>query len=175
MATKPILFSGPMARVLLDGRKTQTRRALAPQPFSDAYYDGDVEAVVTPPVSGCSYVGSPTKGAFGSLPLLLAGARCWKMSAFCPTPRPTGCGGARCSRWSGPWTLDGFCTAPPATRPNARAMGSTRHTRRKAPSNGAHRSTCPAGRLASPCPSIVCAESSGCAPPRLAPSTGRQE
>ena len=83
MTEKPIIFSGPMVRAILDGGKTQTRRVIKPQPPAGQY------------VAGCSWnkskfafwKGSPGKSCGCTCrPVHMApgyrGERLWVREAF---------------------------------------------------------------------------------------------
>lgn len=75
MKERPILFSGPMVRAILDGRKTQTRRAVKPQPtkLAGPNFDGLWSDTIDPVVRyfACPY-GQP-------------GDRLWVKETFVPT------------------------------------------------------------------------------------------
>lgn len=49
MATKPILFSGPMVRAILEGRKTMTRRVIPELAGKDAWLVGRYKTLESPP------------------------------------------------------------------------------------------------------------------------------
>lgn len=102
MTVRPILFSGPMVRALLDGSKTQTRRVVKPQPQNDPAKHHPIE-----PYSngrgGWNWVLQATGHGTGDpfpCPYGQPGDRLWVREAF-----------------SGPWCMeaqDGRAAAPPS-------------------------------------------------------------
>ncbi len=73
---RPILFSGEMVRAILEGRKTQTRRVVKPQPcemnvWHGAIYDGEIDLDKTPCMES------------RSCPYGVPGDRLWVRETFC--------------------------------------------------------------------------------------------
>jgi hypothetical protein len=89
---RPILFSGEMVRAILDGRKTQTRRIVKPQPPSDinVLYGGEFTQRA-PHVIECDETGLPIGFGFQydddrlwKCPYGQPGERLWVREAFAP-------------------------------------------------------------------------------------------
>jgi hypothetical protein len=76
MKERPILFSAPMVRALLNGSKTQTRRVVKPQP-PKMFCSGDVAAIT-----------NGTRWAFSRLPERLAHPPGKEPGILCPYGQP---------------------------------------------------------------------------------------
>ena len=77
MSDRPILFSGPMVCALLEGRKTQTRRVLKPEPYE---YIGRWWIIDS--VSGDCHLDDWVAGRSGSGPRYVVGDRLWVREAW---------------------------------------------------------------------------------------------
>lgn len=78
MTDRPILFSSPMVRAILEGRKTQTRRVLRKQPPDTARYTGIHFASDEPEEW---FFNSPS-GPFKTRAIYAVGDRLWVREAF---------------------------------------------------------------------------------------------
>ena len=86
MKERPILFSGPMVRAILQGRKTQMRRVVKPQPFmllSAAEWHSRAMSGIDP--YGCRPMGSHVLEEMGATcPHGIVGDRLWVREAWTP-------------------------------------------------------------------------------------------
>ena len=78
MKERPILFSGAMVRAILEGRKTQTRRVMNPQPTP--HFTADVDYWTSGKHSG-ELGRSPNSSPYGK-----PGDRLWVRETFMPMP-----------------------------------------------------------------------------------------
>lgn len=92
---KPIIFSTPMVQAILDGRKTQTRRVIKPQPVKDDTFEGpywyeptvvnkDGELGPGKPVFGIS----STDGEWGIKSPYQPGDVLWVRETWCKNENP---------------------------------------------------------------------------------------
>ena len=99
MKERPILFSGPMVRAILEGRKTQTRRPVKPQPpaYIDELYGGELRQQAPYQLecheSGCvlGYGFEDDNGLLYRCPFGVPGDRLWVRETFATINRLAGC------------------------------------------------------------------------------------
>lgn len=85
MKERPILFSGPMVRAILDGRKTQTRRIVKPQPTNDYVTFMPLSSELV----GVTKHGGPIDNrGWLHCPYGKTGDRLWVRETWCPDVEP---------------------------------------------------------------------------------------
>lgn len=94
---RPILFSGEMVRAILDGRKTQTRRIVKPQPVDFVFGASGTHPAFVPPhcIAGYNAIGVNRVNEcidYLRKPYARPGDRLWVRENFAPIPdaRPLG-------------------------------------------------------------------------------------
>lgn len=117
---RPILFSAPMVRAILEGRKTVTRRAVKVQPHDDATIEVDLYHPVVVDRRGMEQPGSEIFGAFSDdgmwgvkFPYGQPGDRLWVREAFGSQVRSYGGGTGRFTvyRATSPNAIDFKCAS----------------------------------------------------------------
>ena len=120
MKERPILFSAPMVRAILDGRKTQTRRIVSPQPTLDErgllWWNWSKNAGS----ASIDRPGQPSEEWLARCPHGQSGDRLWVRESFwgCDTP---GYGDQPCVVYDDEW--HGKEYRPTEIRPWARKFG----------------------------------------------------
>ena len=82
MKERPILFSAEMVRAILDGRKSQTRRVVKPQPVVDPEWEGGAYADVGATPSGAGRQLVAASQLHVACPYGVPGDRLWIKEAF---------------------------------------------------------------------------------------------
>lgn len=82
MRERPILFNGPMVRAILAGQKTQTRRAIKPQPFEASFLDAPGQHPPSFDEDGRVRVATSTGVHLLTCPFGQPGDRLWVRESF---------------------------------------------------------------------------------------------
>lgn len=87
MKERPILFNGPMVSAILEGRKTQTRRIIKPQPYAGWMPDVGIYHPTIIDREGEAFPGDPVFGAYDEVdgrpcPFGQPGDRLWVRETF---------------------------------------------------------------------------------------------
>ena len=84
MRERPIIFNGAMVRAILAGQKTQTRRAIKPQPFEASFLDSPGQYRPSLDKDGRLRLATPTGLHLLTCPFGQPGDRLWVRERFKP-------------------------------------------------------------------------------------------